>query len=253
MSKKENNLNISDTPENLVEVSTLSVTVKSKINTVYKWVFVPMEWVLFIGLFVLLFVFLIPSVQEIPASYTNGQVHSQSDDTLLLTKTANDLQKQIKKAEIKLKNKTPKTPYLTISTVKNEYVLYKKQQPIRYGKCSTGSYIMLDAGENQKWMFKTPKGEFHIRGKTANPLWKKPDWAFIEEGLPVPSANHYSRYEYGVLGDYALSLGDGYLLHGTLYKRYLGLAVTHGCVRLNDADLEAIYTTLDLGAKVYIF
>jgi len=71
--------------------------------------------------------------------------------------------------------------------------------------------------------------------------------------LPIPSPNHYSRFEYGVLGDYALYLGEGYMLHGTLYKRFLGLAVTHGCVRLNDDDLEAIYKTMDIGSKVYIF
>jgi lipoprotein-anchoring transpeptidase ErfK/SrfK len=56
-----------------------------------------------------------------------------------------------------------------------------------------------------------------------------------------------------VLGDYALSLGDGYLIHGTLYKRLLGMPVTHGCIRLNDDDLEKVYRTLDYNSKVIIF
>jgi L,D-transpeptidase ErfK/SrfK len=43
------------------------------------------------------------------------------------------------------------------------------------------------------------------------------------------------------------------LIHGTLYQRFLGLPVTHGCVRLNDANLELVYKTLNVGAKVYIF
>jgi L,D-transpeptidase ErfK/SrfK len=55
------------------------------------------------------------------------------------------------------------------------------------------------------------------------------------------------------LGDYALAIGDGYLIHGTIYKRFLGMPVTHGCVRLNDEDLEVIYNTLNIGSKVYIF
>ena len=59
--------------------------------------------------------------------------------------------------------------------------------------------------------------------------------------------------EEGVLGDYALKLGDGYMIHGTIWQRYLGLPVTHGCVRLNDADLEAVYKSLDKGAFVYIY
>lgn len=97
------------------------------------------------------------------------------------------------------------------------------------------------------------QGKIQDPGKITSPVWRKPDWAFVEEGLPIPSATHPSRYEYGVLGDYALSIGDGYLIHGTLYKRFLGMPVTHGCIRLNDEDLEAIYNTLAVGSKVYIF
>jgi L,D-transpeptidase YbiS len=119
--------------------------------------------------------------------------------------------------------------------------------------CSTGSYIKLKHGDNKKWIFKTPKGEFKILNKTVDPVWKKPDWAFVEEGLKVPSANHPSRFEYGVLGDYSLSIGDGYLIHGTLYQRFLGLPVTHGCIRLNDENLELVYKSLPIGSKVYIF
>ena len=112
---------------------------------------------------------------------------------------------------------------------------------------------MLVSGENKKWLFKTPKGVFKIKDKKTYPVWKKPDWAFVEEGLPVPPPNDDSRFEYGTLGDYALILGNGYMIHGTLYQRFLGLPVTHGCVRLGDNDLEKVYHTLSVGSKVYIF
>jgi L,D-transpeptidase YbiS len=124
---------------------------------------------------------------------------------------------------------------------------------IKTDKCSTGSYTLLKNGDQQEWMFKTPKGEFRIQYKTKSPVWKKPDWAFVEEGLPVPPPNHDSRFEYGVLGDYALSMGHGYLIHGTLFQRFIGLPVTHGCVRMNDENLELVYHTLSEGSKVYIF
>jgi len=94
---------------------------------------------------------------------------------------------------------------------------------------------------------------FKVLNKVKDPVWKKPDWAFIEEGLKVPSANHPSRFEYGSLGDYALYLGQGYLIHGTLYKRYLGMPVTHGCVRMGDEDLEVVFKSLKIGSKVYIY
>ncbi|NJM15141.1 MAG: L,D-transpeptidase [Bacteroidales bacterium] len=142
---------------------------------------------------------------------------------------------------------------MVINSSSNDFTLLRGEEVIKKDKCSTGSYILLKNGDEQQWMFKTPKGEFRILGKTTSPVWKRPDWAFVEEGLPVPSLNHQSRYEYGVLGDYALSLGDGYMIHGTLYQRFLGLPVTHGCIRLNDENLALVYKSLSVGAKVYIF
>jgi lipoprotein-anchoring transpeptidase ErfK/SrfK len=145
-------------------------------------------------------------------------------------------------------------PYLIVNTSDNTFTLFNNGKLVREGLCSTGSFVLLDAGGEQKWMFETPKGMMHIQGKTESPVWRKPDWAFIEEGLPIPKhADSFERYEYGVLGDYALSIGNGYLIHGTLYKRLLGMPVTHGCVRMDDADLEKVYRTLRVGSKVYIF
>jgi hypothetical protein len=145
-------------------------------------------------------------------------------------------------------------PYLIVNTSDNTFNLYNNGKLAREGICSTGSFILLDAGGGKQWMFETPKGMRRIQGKTESPVWIKPDWAFIEEGLPVPKkANSSERFEYGAMGDYALSIGNGYLIHGTLYKRLLGMPVTHGCVRMGDADLEKVFHTLVVGSKVYIF
>jgi lipoprotein-anchoring transpeptidase ErfK/SrfK len=149
---------------------------------------------------------------------------------------------------------TPGQSYLVINTTDNRFFLYRNKKLIREGFCSTGSYTRLTNAEGSRnWIFKTPKGQFWIQQKITSPLWIRPDWSFVEEGLPIPPENDESRYEFGVLGDYAMSLGDGYLIHGTIYKRFLGMPVTHGCVRLNDDDLETIYNTLNIGSKVYIF
>lgn len=153
----------------------------------------------------------------------------------------------------KLDKLTPGGVYLVINTTDNTFFLYKNKELIREGMCSTGSYIKLEASDEKNWIFETPKGVFTIKGKITDPVWRKPDWAFVEEGLPIPPAGDPSRYEYGVLGDYALNLGDGYLIHGTLYKRFLGMPITHGCVRMGDDDLEAVYNTLPVGARVFIF
>jgi L,D-transpeptidase ErfK/SrfK len=163
------------------------------------------------------------------------------------------LEKSISKLDKQLKEFIPKSSYIIINSTDNEFILKKGDEIIRKGKCSTGSYLMLENDKQQKWLFKTPKGLLTVKSKRTDPVWTKPDWAFVEEGLPVPGPNHPSRIEEGVLGDYALSLGNGYMIHGTLWQRYLGLAVTHGCVRLNDADLEVVYNNLSKGSNVYIY
>ncbi len=85
-----------------------------------------------------------------------------------------------------------------------------------------------------------------------NPVWRKPDWAFIEERKEPPE-DPAARLEAGVLGDYALAFGNGYFIHGTLYTRLLGKNVTHGCIRLGDRDLEGVFSHVSVGTPVVIF
>ena len=210
---------------------------------------------LWIILTIIIYIYLIPLIPE----YTTGIFHSghrpdsleqlgQSTEKLIRT-----TENSIKRLEKKFNGLSSKSTYLVVNTTENEFYLFRNQKVIRQGVCSTGSYILLESGEEEKWIFKTPKGQFRIQGKITSPVWRKPDWAFVEEGLPIPPQEHESRYEHGVLGDYALSLGHGYLIHGTLYQRFLGLPVTHGCIRLNDDDLETVYHNLSIGSKVFIY
>lgn len=206
-------------------------------------------------LLLILAIYAVPALQEI--SYNSGS-KKNLNPSLLINSNAlliqeKSLRKDIESLEKKLDKKIPRSPYLIVNTSRNKFSLYKYKELIGNGKCSTGSYILLSNGEEQQWIFKTPKGKFTIKGKTTSPVWIKPDWAFVEEGLPIPPVAHSSRYEYGVLGDYALSLGQGYMIHGTLYQRFLGLPVTHGCIRLNDNDLKLVYYRLAIGSKVFIY
>jgi len=210
------------------------------------------KWVVLATTMVLLLLVLV-KIQTIMISLTAQETVVKVDketETSLLT----DMQNQLAVLDKKLSANIPKNNYLVVNSTVNEFYLYKGKDLIKSDICSTGSYILLKGNDSKKqWMFKTPKGEFKILNKTKDPVWKKPDWAFIEDGLPVPSPNHSSRFEYGVLGDYSLSIGDGYLIHGTLYQRFLGLPVTHGCIRLDDANLELVYKSLPIGSKVFIF
>lgn len=148
---------------------------------------------------------------------------------------------------------SPKGTYLVIDTAKNRLYVKKGEQTLKEVVVSTGSgSILNDPTGKRQWIFDTPRGERSIQSKTTNPVWTKPDWAFIEEGEDVPKS-FKDRMEEGVLGDYAFHLGDGYMIHGTLYTRLLGRNVTHGCVRVGDKDLKELYDTTPIGTKVIIF
>lgn len=75
----------------------------------------------------------------------------------------------------------------------------------------------------------------------------------VGETLYVPPIGTDNRRVSGTLGKFKLNLGDGYMLHGTPDQNSIGLAATHGCVRLRDEDIEWLYENVPVGAKVYIY
>lgn len=202
---------------------------------------------------ILIAVFVLYALSGLKEGYLKTIRTTQADSVSLDEKQIAKLDNLIKKNTQKFNNLTPTQSYFIVNTTYNRFKLYKNKKQIREGFCSTGSYTLLKGHDKRQWIFKTPKGLYRIIGKVTNPVWRRPDWSFVEEGLPIPSQNDPVRWEAGVLGDYALSIGDGYLIHGTIYKRFLGMPVTHGCIRMNDEDLESVYKTLDFGSKVYIF
>jgi len=208
-----------------------------------------------ITFFTIIFVlYVVPTFSELTSGHrTQSATDKDIVQSAAYKKQMNLITKDIQRLSRKYNAYTSGQSYIVINTTDNRFFLYRNKKLVREGFCSSGSYTMLQTEGDKKWIFKTPKGKYWIHGKTTNPVWKKPDWAFVEEGLPIPPKDDQSRFEYGVLGDYALAIGDGYLIHGTIYKRFLGMPVTHGCVRLNDEDLEVIYNTLNIGSKVYIF
>ncbi|MFO7621737.1 MAG: L,D-transpeptidase [Bacteroidales bacterium] len=230
-----------------------SITEK-RIKSLIRRAVVPSVSALSVLFLLSLILYIVPVLQELATPHGSRTIASQE----IIEESEYKRQINLLKAEIqnlsrRFNSFTSGQSYLVINTTDNRFLLYRNKKLIREGFCSSGSYTVLQAEGEKKWIFKTPKGKYRILGKTVSPVWRKPDWAFVEEGLPIPPANHPSRWEYGVLGDYALSIGDGYLIHGTIYKRFLGMPVTHGCIRLNDEDLESIYNYLNIGSKVYIF
>jgi L,D-transpeptidase YbiS len=157
------------------------------------------------------------------------------------------------KLQKKIAALAPKGQYVVIDTANNKVYLRDGERTLREMVASCGSgNVLVDPVGGRTWTFDTPRGQFQVKSKVNNPVWIKPDWAFIEEGEPIPK-DPRERADANVMGDYALGIGNGYFIHGTLYKRLLGRNVSHGCVRLGDDDLEFLFKTATLGTKVIIY
>jgi len=164
------------------------------------------------------------------------------------------LQARYKSLTKQLTQLIPAQPYILVDTARNHLFIKRRDRVMLDALASTGSGTMLDkpGDSNSQWIFDTPRGEFYVQSKLVNPVWVKPDWAFVEEGLAVPKSQ-VDRMEPGVLGEYALGFGKGFFIHGTLYTRLLGKNVTHGCIRLNDDDLKSVYQLARVGTPIMIF
>lgn len=163
--------------------------------------------------------------------------------------------------------------------------------------------------EGQSFRFETPRGKRTVLSKSPNPLWKVPEWHYMERasqmgyklvrmdakkkyllkdgtflltignnvgrlnlkgnfwafdpGLEImfdstvfmPPEGTQQRMVPDALGPFKLDTGDGYLIHGThVYNEdSIGDAVSHGCVRLRNEDLDRLYAMVPVGTPVYIF
>jgi lipoprotein-anchoring transpeptidase ErfK/SrfK len=164
-----------------------------------------------------------------------------------------ELKAQSAQLEEQLADFQPDGVYIVIDTANNRLYMKSGADTLLDAICSTGSFSKLEAPDGRSWFFHTPRGQFRILNKKTDPVWVKPDWAFVEDNEPIPGARSAARYEPYVMGDYAMGFGNGYYIHGTLYRRLLGQSVTHGCVRLGDEELEQVYRTAPIGTPIFIY
>jgi L,D-transpeptidase ErfK/SrfK len=102
----------------------------------------------------------------------------------------------------------------------------------------------------------TPIGLTHVIGKEKNPVWFPPASVrkeHAEAGDPLPV-----RVPPGPdnpLGAYAMRLAAGggtYMIHGTNNPIAVGLAVTHGCIRMYPDDVAELFPLIPIGTPVYL-
>jgi L,D-transpeptidase ErfK/SrfK len=143
-------------------------------------------------------------------------------------------------------------PVIAVDVSTRTAYLFRDRQLVQKSPAAVGSEKVLVHGDDV-WAFHTPEGHLKVLAKIVDPVWHKPDWAFIEAGQRVPPSDSPKRDVRGHLGKYALSLGDGILIHGTDEPSSIGKAVSHGCIRLPAEMLSTVYHSVKVGTDVYIF
>ena len=105
-----------------------------------------------------------------------------------------------------------------------------------------------------KMDWRTPLGETRVIAKIKHPPWYPPESVrkeHEENGDPLPRM--VPPGPDNPLGDYAMRLAAGngtYLIHGTNTPTAVGMAVTHGCIRMYPEDVAAVFATVPVGTPV---
>ena len=97
--------------------------------------------------------------------------------------------------------------------------------------------------------YTTPVGVWSVVNKQENPTWYNPapdTWgASLPPSIPPGPGNP--------LGTRALYLNaPGIRIHGTYDSGSIGTYASHGCIRMNIADVEALYPLVPIGTRVII-
>lgn len=102
----------------------------------------------------------------------------------------------------------------------------------------------------------TPVSTTRISQKIPNPTWTPPAGIrarSLAKGINLPAV--VPAGPNNPLGRYALRLGIGngeYLIHGTSAPDSVGLRVSSGCMRMNAADIQSLFSQVNTGTPVAI-
>jgi L,D-transpeptidase ErfK/SrfK len=131
-----------------------------------------------------------------------------------------------------------------------EHRLYYFPKPKRDGSREVITYPVSIG----KMDWRTPLGLTHVIQKIKDPVWYPPKSVREEHaaaGDPLPA--QVPPGPDNPLGNFAMRLAAGngsYLIHGTNNPIAVGLAVTHGCIRMYPDDVQALFPLIPVGTPV---
>ncbi|MCA9321734.1 MAG: L,D-transpeptidase family protein, partial [Planctomycetes bacterium] len=106
--------------------------------------------------------------------------------------------------------------------------------------------IILDFAVGTGKSDSTPVGDFEIQGKTKNPTWTRPDGSVVPSGHP----DHIIGTRW--LGFANAQGGTGFGIHGTVDDSSIGKAMSEGCVRMKNREVEELFELVPEGCRVEV-
>ncbi len=129
---------------------------------------------------------------------------------------------------------TPRTTRLVVDLSDRHVTVFDQDQPVQVYDIAIGQ---------PGW--ETPIGEFTITRMVEHPLWQHPiTHTVIEPGADNPLGTRwigFTEINTTLIG-----------FHGTNQPDLIGQAVSHGCIRMTNEDVEAMYALVQLGATVVV-
>ncbi|XHU95337.1 MAG: L,D-transpeptidase [cyanobacterium endosymbiont of Rhopalodia gibba] len=179
----------------------------------------------------------------LPVSLINKQVGAKETAALFKAETAKNPTSPITSAVLKEASLAEKiTPAETKVSATRLVLKLKERKVYAYQDDKLLASYRVAIGK-KGW--ETPQGEFEIIQMIKNPKWENP-W---NGKISAPGTN-------SPLGERWIGFwtnGKNYIgFHGTPGEHLIGQAVSHGCVRMRNADVKALFKLVDKGIPVIV-
>ena len=147
-----------------------------------------------------------------------------------------------------------------VATVPNASTV--KRRPLIFRK-ATGSRLVVDLSDRRVYLYQTdrlqasypiavgkpgwetPIGIYQVMEKQKYPVWRHP---ITDEVVPQGRENPLGSRWIGFWYDGRHLIG----FHGTPEAHLIGQPVSHGCLRMRNADIQALYEQVSLGTPVVV-
>jgi lipoprotein-anchoring transpeptidase ErfK/SrfK len=128
-------------------------------------------------------------------------------------------------------------------------IIIRTQERHLYFVLGDGRAIRYPVGvgrEGMQW-----SGRSHVDGKYIKPAWRPP--AIVRRENPAIADYFPGGASNNPMGAAALTLeGGDYAIHGTNRPSSVGRFVSHGCIRMYNADVLDLYRRVSLGTPVLV-